>query len=1021
MGMFRVLWSRVGSALSRAAVSLSARHFGHVRLGHAGRSCSPSFWAGVAGRGISAFAALVLSFIMLLSGVLVFSPVERASADTVELGPDGYFSTLNAGDKPVASAGWASTRRIVFGKQGSSGTYNGGTVSGGYKTLAKGAVASVPDADFGVNQAYSKSATTSVAAGEALLWADNVVTAGFRFDTNGTYRNSFDSATGSYRSNLALVSDAVGAANYSSFEQSLLRSAPVEGVCTAAQSAGCSSGSYTAQSNSVNSYKVFPLSIGDVRQYFNHTSGWSRDSNLVCPSSACANGVSGFWLRSAYWSYAQRALVGWFDGLPAYYVTDDTGFGLRQAFRLNLDNLLLSADSSNQSQSASGDLRLTFVDPGKRLSAWSASVTGGAGSRALNLSGSSDLGSELGWKIVDPAQPGKVLGSGRTSSGGNALLPESQMTDENKDYDLYVWGQQDGSATAGLTNRATEPVKTTIRGGNVTGQAPPFGIELTGTTAGTLRAYRIGEYDETAFTQTGALRSVKLSTPADPVRSSVLAAAGVAGGVHVDGDNPAGWVAAHWLGYPTDPLSDDSTSAFSPFAGRLQLFARALRDRVLADGDASLGGVQGSLSGLSGGPETLVVSGPGLYLVVDDSGASLPIIVGTKVFNEDVGEEGEFVDFVDAGVRGKPRLGVASLKTSVMDVSKRVVNDAGMDGFDVGASVEFEVALQVPDLSGFSSLSYASYEFGVVDMAAAGLVLPDPSEVRVFMDVPAPDTEVTGSLPPSSIGVTGQALTVAGLKALFAEDVSGHVANRADVPAGSLVRIRYAAVVDADTGAKTLLSAAGAGEIQANENMVTLTRSKSDGSTEQKSATANVYSFQVNVMKVDKDTPATRLAGAVFEVSRDGETLEFVDVGDGVYRLAVGGDAVTTQSVVSHTDGSLVLQGVEARELSFRETEAPSGYFKVSGFTVDVLPEWNPDASEVTLASYRTEGTNLAYVSEDGRRVVVGDPIWSLANLPYTGGIGILLLFVAGGTLFILAIRPYYLSHNAEATANLLE
>jgi hypothetical protein len=89
------------------------------------------------------------------------------------------------------------------------------------------------------------------------------------------------------------------------------------------------------------------------------------------------------------------------------------------------------------------------------------------------------------------------------------------------------------------------------------------------------------------------------------------------------------------------------------------LFAQALRDAVKADGDA-LGEVAGQLNGLDApvdSPVTLPVSGPGLYLIVDSSGASLPIIVGTKVFNEALGDDGGFVDFVDAGVKGKPRLG----------------------------------------------------------------------------------------------------------------------------------------------------------------------------------------------------------------------------------------------------------------------------------------------------------------------------------------------------------------------------
>ncbi|WP_415473907.1 hypothetical protein, partial [Bifidobacterium psychraerophilum] len=163
----------------------------------------------------------------------------------------------------------------------------------------------------------------------------------------------------------------------------------------------------------------------------------------------------------------------------------------------------MSALSSDQSQGASGDLRLIFVDPGKQLHTWSASVVGAAGSRALSLSGASDLGSDMGWKVVDPVTS-TVLGSGRTSAGGNMVLPESLMPDVSKDYDLYVWGQQDGNATTGLTNRATEPVKTTITGWQV--KTPPsYGIEVTGVTMGGLKAYRIGDYADTVFDHTGAL------------------------------------------------------------------------------------------------------------------------------------------------------------------------------------------------------------------------------------------------------------------------------------------------------------------------------------------------------------------------------------------------------------------------------------------------------------------------------------------------------------------------------------
>jgi hypothetical protein len=195
------------------------------------------------------------------------------------------------------------------------------------------------------------------------------------------------------------------------------------------------------------------------------------------------------------------------------------------------------------------------------------------------------------------------------------------------------------------------------------------------------------------------------------------------------------------------------------------LFAQALRDAVKADGDA-LGEVAGQLNGLDApvdSPVTLPVSGPGLYLIVDSSGASLPIIVGTKVFNDALGDDGGFVDFVDAGVKGKPRLGQAALKSDFADVYKRIVNDAGMDGFDVGSEVEYEIALRVPDLTKLDgSVSFDNYVFEVADVLPAGLdVTVTLASVRVF----AGDVERTGD---ASVTLQDGRLTVSGLKALFA-------------------------------------------------------------------------------------------------------------------------------------------------------------------------------------------------------------------------------------------------------------
>jgi hypothetical protein len=110
------------------------------------------------------------------------------------------------------------------------------------------------------------------------------------------------------------VSDAVGATNYSDFELGLLGAAQLEGVCTMAQTVGCKSGSYTEQQKSWNAYQVFPLSVGDLRQFAGTTTLMyqnKNDRNLACQSNTdnggtsakCANSAGGSWLRSSPWYY----------------------------------------------------------------------------------------------------------------------------------------------------------------------------------------------------------------------------------------------------------------------------------------------------------------------------------------------------------------------------------------------------------------------------------------------------------------------------------------------------------------------------------------------------------------------------------------------------------------------------------------------------------------------------------------------------------------------------------------------
>ncbi|MFT8359141.1 DUF6273 domain-containing protein [Bifidobacterium aquikefiri] len=400
-----------------------------------------------------------------------------------DYGPDGYYSELVDGALPVVTKGWANTRRIMFGKQKDDGafsstqTFGDAKVAAGYKTLGFGGstgIASEDDVSVSSgSETYFKSATSQVIGDEALLWAENVETQYFSFDPNASNKNTFDSVTGNYQSPLAEAADNrdpdisdVANTNYSSFEQGLLRAAPVEGVCVNAQSVGCGqdavhgtdAGSYLQQQDSVNSYKVFPLSAGDIGKYLNYSAIFNASDNLACPSEQCANttyGIGGTWLRTAFWNNANGAYVVTGDGKLTNWDTDSSNYGLRPAMRVDLRPLVLSASHEDQTQNATDDLRLTFVDateqltgdPSAELDGHEVSITG---THALDASGN------LGWKLVDGNN--KVVASG--SKDDNTMTIPDEVPAGT--YDLWYWGQQDGTATEGWSNRATVPLKVQV-------------------------------------------------------------------------------------------------------------------------------------------------------------------------------------------------------------------------------------------------------------------------------------------------------------------------------------------------------------------------------------------------------------------------------------------------------------------------------------------------------------------------------------------------------------------------------
>lgn len=166
-----------------------------------------------------------------------------------------------------------------------------------------------------------------------------------------------------------------------------------------------------------------------------------------------------------------------------------------------------------------------------------------------------------------------------------------------------------------------------------------------------------------------------------------------------------------------------------------------------------------------------------------------------------------------------------------------------------------------------------------------------------------------------------------------------------------------------------------------------------------------VYSYALDITKVDAANESKHLAGAEFTVAKKpaagqkAQEIAFVKESDGVYHVAAAGEANTTTTVaVSATEGSegtLVLKGLGADTYQITETKAPANYNKPS------------DPFEVTIADANGDG-KVDDGGDDNGHLAYAIKNTQGFQLPKTGGIGTVLftavgiVLVAGGVVLLV-------------------
>ena len=150
--------------------------------------------------------------------------------------------------------------------------------------------------------------------------------------------------------------------------------------------------------------------------------------------------------------------------------------------------------------------------------------------------------------------------------------------------------------------------------------------------------------------------------------------------------------------------------------------------------------------------------------------------------------------------------------------------------------------------------------------------------------------------------------------------------------------------------------------------------------------TPYVYTYQFIVVKQDGDNKDTKLSGAEFKLYSDQSATKEVAVSlaKGAYTVNPNGTAVLTTG----TDGKITVNGLDSGTYYLKETKAPSGY-KLDDTVREVTV--TPDSAVANAKN----GEAIAYkVNDDSNHTMTINNY--KGSLPSTGGMGIVLMVVAG-------------------------
>lgn len=414
----------------------------------------------------------------------------------------------------------------------------------------------------------------------------------------------------------------------------------------------------------------------------------------------------------------------------------------------------------------------------------------------------------------------------------------------------------------------------------------------------------------------------------------------------------------------------------------------------------------GSGTALTSGETTELATG--YYVIVDSTAA------GQAVYNPAVLAITSDITITD-------KTDVPTLEKKVQENKKDATDDTAYGSkfndvadYNIGDEVPFHLIGSVPDMS-----QYETYTYKFTDTFDKGFDAVDTSNVKVYLsndkkldlEGESVDTDITSYFSDTNGSIQYTPATeaqgeTAGTKATLTvstKDLKKAATYSKEQP--QYVIVSYTAKLNAN--AKIGLPG------NVNEAYLTYSNKPDQSGTGDNNTNDTphdkviVFTYGLDVTKVDSKNTETKLKDAEFKLKNsDGK---WATITDG--KVTGWADTELQGSVLkSDESGKFKVEGLDDGEYTLKETKAPAGYnLPADGFSVTLTATtannqaWDGTATKAL--------TNLAV--KVGQTDGTGDVTTGLgaitikntqgSSLPSTGGMGTVLLYVAGIAVFVLA------------------